>query len=133
MTEDGVAEIARHILLQRRTELAGEPEEHVLHGDEGNDRDDEHLQRAERVAGNDERADESRLELAQPARRKAHGRLLEDLTQEWNEEREREDVERRGDDVEHDVAEHPRAIRPQERVQSPPLVEPSRHPTTVAE
>ena len=63
------------VLLERRAELAGQPDEHVLQRDDGDDRDDDRAQRADPVGGIEERADQPVWSRDDPAVAVAERRL----------------------------------------------------------
>jgi hypothetical protein len=67
--EDAVAQVARHVLLERGAELTGEPHEHVLERDDRDDRDHHRLHRPEPVGGIEERTDHPLVRRGDPARR----------------------------------------------------------------
>ena len=67
VTEHAVAQIARHVLLQRCAELAGEPDENVLQRDDGDDRHHHRLHRAQSVGGIQEGTDEPLVRARDPS------------------------------------------------------------------
>ena len=116
VAEDAVAKVARHVLLQRRAELSGEPDEEILQRDDRDDRDHHRLHRSEPVGGIEEGADHPLVRARDPAGRRGGDQLLraEQRVEKERKQREREDVERRCDDVRHDGADHPPGVRAKE-------------------
>ena len=98
--EDGVAQVARDVLLERRAELPGEPDEDVLDDDDHDDRDDHRRRATERVGRVEERADRRVLSSgsSQPAAESDVGCLNSVLRNGMSSVND-EHVERRGDDV----------------------------------
>ncbi len=116
--EDGVAHVARDVLLERRAELPGEPDEDVLDRDDDHDDDDHRRQRPSRIVAVDEGADRQALSRStQPAAFESGFGWLNKRVEERDEQRERKRAERRADHVGHDVARHAPPVRPQEHEQ----------------
>ena len=65
---DGIAQIARHVLLQARAKLSGDPHEQILRAAPPPAREDDVAQRAHLVAGDDAASDRRVEELRDPAR-----------------------------------------------------------------
>ena len=111
--EHAVAQITRHVFLKGGAELSAEPDERVLERDDRENRDDHHLHGPEGIRGVEERADEPLLRRGDPLRARRRDVLLrlEQRVQERHQQRERKNVECRGDDVTRDRPDHPPCVR----------------------
>jgi hypothetical protein len=114
MPIDAVAQIARDILLKLNPELAGEPDEGILQHDRHQQHDDDVAQRDHRVRGVDQVPDGAPEKVGDPAAldRKRIG--AEQRVEEGDEQRERESIERGGDDAGENRPRHAPPVRAQE-------------------
>jgi hypothetical protein len=96
---DGIAQIARHVFLERRTELAGDPHQNVLGDHRGEDDHDDVAQRRHFVTGDDRVPDGVVEQTGDPALFHPGRRLVKQDVEERNEQRDREAVEERGGEI----------------------------------
>ena len=112
---DGVAQIARHVLLERRAELPSDPHQQILEQHRRHDEQDDVAQRAHLVAGNDLTPHRRVQELRHPPRLERCRRLVEEDVEERDQQRDRKAVEQRREQVACDRDRHPPRVRAQVR------------------